>query len=76
MSAPYILLAYLSPDTVLPLTSIVATIAGAAMLLTRGSIGFLVRCFRSALRRPRRVAGASGPHFESQRAMAADETRE
>jgi hypothetical protein len=54
MSAPNVLLAYLSPDTVLPLTSIVATIAGGAMLLTRGSIRFLVRCFRDTFRRPQR----------------------
>ncbi len=76
MSAPNVLLAYLSPETILPLTSIVATIVGAAMLLTRGSIRFFFRCFRSALRRPRRVAGASEPHFASRRAMIAEETKE
>jgi len=76
MSAPNVLLAYLSPDTILPLTSIVATIVGGAMLLTRGSIRFLLHCFRGALRRPRRGAGARAPHFESRRAMVAEETRE
>ena len=76
MSAPNVLLAYFSPETVLPLTSIVATIVGGAMFLTRGSIRFLVRCFRGALRRPRRVARASAPHFDSRRAMVAEETRE
>ena len=76
MSAPNVLLAYFSPDTVLPLTSIVATIVGGAMLLTRGSIRFLVRCFRDALRRPQRVAGASEPHSHSRRTMLAEETRE
>ena len=76
MSAPNVLLAYLSPDTVLPLTSIVATIVGGAMLLTRGSIRFLVRCLRDALRRPQRVVGASGPHSHSRRAIVAEETWE
>jgi hypothetical protein len=76
MSAPNVLLAYLSPDAVLPLTSIVATIVGGAMLLTRGSLRFLVRCFRVALRRPQRIAQASAPHFGSRRAMHAKETRE
>ncbi len=65
MSAPNILLAYLSPETVLPVTSIVAAIAGGLMFLTRRSIRFLVRCFRGALRRPQRTAGASKPHFQS-----------
>jgi hypothetical protein len=76
MSAPNVLLAYLSPETVLPLTSVVATIVGGAMLLTRGSTAFLVRCFRGALRRPRRVAEARTPHFESRRAMLAEKTSE
>jgi hypothetical protein len=76
MSAPNVLLAYLSPETILPLTSIVATIVGGAMLLTRGSIRFLFRCFRGALRRPRRVAQARAPHYESRRAMLAEKTRE
>jgi hypothetical protein len=73
MSAPNVLLAYLSPETVLPLTSVVATIVGGAMLLTRGSTAFLVRCLRGALRRPRRVAGARSPHLDSRRAMLAEE---
>ena len=73
MSAPNTLLAYLSPDTVLPLTSIVATIVGGALLFTRGSIRFLVLCFRGALRRPRRVAGASEPHSRCRRDACQEE---
>ena len=63
MSTPQILLAYLSPETVLPITSIVAAIAGGSMLLTRRVIRLLVRGFRAALRRPQRLAEASKPHF-------------
>jgi hypothetical protein len=51
MCASNLPLAYFSPETVMPLTSIVATIVGAAMLLTRGTIRFLVHCVRGALRR-------------------------
>jgi hypothetical protein len=76
MIAPNFVLAYLSPDTVLPLTSILAMIAGGAMFLTRGSVRFVVRCFRAALRRPRRAARPRAPHFDTRRAMVSDETRE
>jgi hypothetical protein len=75
MGAPNVVLAYLSPDTVLPLMSIVAKIVGEAMLFTRGSIRFLGRCFRGALRRARRVVRARAPHLDSRRAMLAEETR-
>jgi hypothetical protein len=64
MCAPRILLAYLSPETVLPMTSIMAAIAGGSMLLTRRLIRLLVRCFRGTLRRPQRPAGASKPHVQ------------
>jgi hypothetical protein len=64
VSVPNVLLAYLSPETVLPLTSIVAAIAGGAMFLTRRPIRFLVRCFRGAIRRPQRNAAVSEPHFQ------------
>ncbi|MFI5457749.1 MAG: hypothetical protein ACHRXM_20090 [Isosphaerales bacterium] len=76
MGAPSVLLAYFSPETTLPLMSIVTTIVGGAMLFTQGSIRFVVRRFRGALRRPQRVAGASEPHSHSRRAMLAEETRE
>jgi hypothetical protein len=76
MSAHMILLAYFSPETVLPLASILATVVGGAMFCTRGSVRFVVRCFRGAFRRPRRAARVHAPHFDSGRARVADETRE
>jgi hypothetical protein len=75
MSALTGIWAYLSPETVLPLTSIVATIAGGAMLLTRGSLKFILRCFRNAVRRPRRVARAGAPHFHTQGARVTEKPR-
>ncbi len=76
MSTPIILLAYFSPETVLPLASILATIVGGAMFCTRGSVRFVVRCIRGAIRRPRRAAQVHAPHFDSGRARVAEETRE
>jgi hypothetical protein len=76
MGAPHVLLAYLSPDTVLPLTSIAAAVVGGSMFLTRRSIRFVVRCLRRALTRPQRVAGVSEPHFNSRRIMRAEQTSE
>jgi hypothetical protein len=76
MSAQSVLLAYFSPETVVPLTSILAAILGAAMFSTQRSIRFLVRCFRGALRRPQRIAKTSAPHFEPNRAVVAEEPRE
>ncbi len=73
MSAPILILAYFSPETVLPLASIVATIVGGAMFCTRGTIRFAVRCFRGAIKRPRRAARVRAPHFESGRAMVPEE---
>jgi hypothetical protein len=65
MSAPDILLAYLSPDTVLPVASIVATIAGGSMFVTRRSIRFFIRCFRRARRSLQRPSGTRELHFRS-----------
>jgi hypothetical protein len=69
------ILAYFSPETTLPLTSIVVTIAGGAMLLTRGSLRFLIRCLRIAIRRPREAeaAGTSRPHRSSPCATLSEE---
>jgi hypothetical protein len=58
MSAPNSLFAYLSPETVVPVASIVAAGVGGLMFLTRGSFRFLVRCARGALPRPHRLARA------------------
>jgi hypothetical protein len=54
--------AYFSPETLLPATSIVATIAGIVMMLGRGSLRLLLRSAQRALRGPARIAGTSEPH--------------
>ena len=63
MYIPYIFFAYFSPETLLPVTSIVATIAGIAMLLGRSSLQFVIGCCRRGLRRVGLIAGVSRPHF-------------
>ena len=65
MIVPNVVLAYLSPETVPPMTSIVAAIVGGSMLLTRRMIHLFVRGFRAVLRRPQRLVGSSKPHTHS-----------
>ena len=50
--------AYFSPETVLPVTSIVATIAGIVMMLGRGTLRLMVRSFQ---RGHRAAAGVPMP---------------
>jgi hypothetical protein len=59
----YLFFAYFSPETLLPVGSILATVAGIAMMLGRGSARFLTRCARRYLRPRTWVAGVSRPHF-------------
>lgn len=56
-------LAYFSPETMLPLSSLIATIAGCALLIKRSSIRFVIHCCRAALRRGRSASSAGQPHF-------------
>jgi hypothetical protein len=73
MSAPLLTLAYFSPETVLPLTSIIATVAGGAMLLTRGTMRFVIRYLRNLVSRRHRIASTSKPHLHAQEAMISQE---
>jgi hypothetical protein len=57
------LFAYFSPETLLPVGSIIATVAGVGMMLGRGSLRFLFRAFRRIARPSTWIAGVSRPHF-------------
>jgi hypothetical protein len=57
------LFAYFSPETLLPVGSIIATVAGVGMMLGRGSLRFLFRAFRRFARPSTWIAGVSRPHF-------------
>jgi hypothetical protein len=54
MGMNWLIFAYFGPETMLPLTSIVATIAGFAMLLGRGSLRYVLYLFRRIRTRRRR----------------------
>ena len=43
-----LIFAYFSPETMLPATSIIATIAGILMMLGRGSLRYVLRLFKRA----------------------------
>jgi hypothetical protein len=55
--------AYFSPETLLPVGSIVATVLGVVMMLGRGSLRFFIRSFRRLFRPSAWIAGVSRPHF-------------
>ncbi len=63
MFTNYLFFAYFSPETLLPVGSILASVAGIAMMLGRGSMRFLIRGVRRYVRPSAWVAGASRPHF-------------
>ena len=72
MFTNYLFFAYFTPETLLPVGSILATVAGIAMMLGRGSMRFLIRCVRRYLRPSAWVAGVSRPHFRF--AQGSDDT--
>ena len=59
-----LILGYFSPETMLPLSSVIATVAGFALLIKRSSVRFVIHCFRTALRRPRGSA-ITKPHLDT-----------
>lgn len=60
------LIGYFSPETMLPLSSVIATIAGFALLIKRSSIRFVVHCFRAAFRRRSAGSRVNVPHFPAE----------
>jgi hypothetical protein len=64
MSNSSLVFAYFGPETLLPATSIVATIVGIVMMLGQGSFRFILQYCRRVLRRRKGVASASHPHFQ------------
>jgi hypothetical protein len=57
------ILAYFSPETMLPLSSLLATVVGFALLIKRSSIRFAVHCCRSAFRKLPGRSAVEAPHF-------------
>jgi hypothetical protein len=67
--------AYFSPETMLPLSSLIATIAGFALFLRRSSMRFVVHCCRESLRRLRPDARSNSPHFAMRGRRSTQRTR-
>jgi hypothetical protein len=55
--------AYFSPETLLPVGSIIATVLGVVMMLGRGSLRFFIRSIKRVFRPSTWIAGVSRPHF-------------
>ena len=61
--SPRMLFAYLGPETVLPLTSVVAAVTGVVMMFGRNSVRFVIRMFRGRGQSPEPVKPLAQPHF-------------
>ena len=57
-------IAYFSPETMLPLSSMIATVVGCALLIKRSSIRFVVHCCRAAFRKRSSGSGLGTPHLD------------
>jgi hypothetical protein len=69
------ILAYFSPETMLPLSSLIATVVGFALLIKRSSIRFVVHCCRAAFRRRTTASNINRPHFAAQSPQTKQESR-
>ncbi len=70
-----LILAYFSPETMLPLSSVIATVVGFALLIKRSSIRFLIHFCRSMLGIGRRDSGIGKPHLPPSVRKARSRTR-
>lgn len=60
----HMVFAYLNPETVMPLTSIFATIAAVVLLYSKNLFRLVAYWFRRLTFRGRHGQAATGPHFE------------
>lgn len=63
MTSSFVIFAYFGPETVLPMTSIVATVVGLFMMFGRNTLRFIFRWRRTDLTAPKSAEAARGPHF-------------
>ena len=75
MRSMIFVLAYFSPETMLPLSSLIATIVGFALLIKRSSIRFVVHCFRAAFRRKSTSSSINAPHLSTPSNQTKQEVR-
>jgi hypothetical protein len=65
MAVPSILFAYFGPETILPVTSVLATVLGCFLMFGRMSIRLVMRLLFSRGSRSRDRGSLSKPHFRS-----------
>jgi hypothetical protein len=63
MHAIHVVLAYFSPETVLPVTSILATVLGVILMFGRYTFRLVTKRARAILLREVRDRGERSPHF-------------
>jgi hypothetical protein len=63
MMMPGAIFAYFGPETVLPLTSVVAAVAGVFMMFGRNSVRFVARCLRIRVLGPTGSKTPGKPHL-------------
>jgi hypothetical protein len=61
-----VLFAYFGPETMMPLTSIAATVVGLFLMFGRNSLRMVLRMFRFPLKRSVRTETLPRPHFSVQ----------
>jgi hypothetical protein len=60
----HLILAYFGPETVMPLTSIMATTAAVVLMFGKGMLRFVAYSVRRVTFRGRHGQAVTGPHFE------------
>ena len=63
MNASFFVLAYLSPETYLPISSVVATVIGVVMMFGRNSLRLAALWFRRITARRKADRPLNAPHF-------------
>ena len=63
MQSTTILLAYFSPETMLPATSVVATAVGIVMMFGKGTVRMAIGACRRVLSRRGSTTAIKAPHF-------------
>ncbi len=66
--------AYFGPETILPVTSVIATVVGVAMMLGRNSTRLLVRGTRRLYLQTRHMVTSSRPHVRLHKGRLASDT--
>ena len=67
------ILGYFSPETMLPLSSLIATLMGFGLLIKRSTLRFAVNVVRAAFRKQTPSTGPKPPHFAKVRTPTRDE---